>query len=142
MYSMSNKKYKDRYVTSMAFERSVFFGLRDLLPHDVDVSDEINTFLKEKYEELSKEKNLIGQVNNRSPVQLVSYTTNKQSTLDKYFPQHLQDISTMLRLMRSDLSEEEIRVLGLSSRSLYNAAKLVYEEKTNKNIELFAKQIR
>lgn len=137
---MSNKKYKERYVTSMAFERSVFFGLRELLPHNVDVSDEINTFLKEKYEELSKEKNLIGQVNNRSPVQLVS-NYNKQSTLDKYFPQHLRDIKTMLRIMRSDLSDEEIRILGLNSKSLYHAAKLIYEEKTNKNIELFAKQI-
>src|SRR5687768_4306092 len=78
----------------MPFEREVFFYLKENLPKGIDVSDEINRLLKERVEDLQKEKNVSSQ--NYSPIrsELVSYTTNKpdnydNTTLDIYLlPQH------------------------------------------------------
>ena len=53
---MSNKKYENRYVTTLPFERDTFFYLKNNLPKGVDVADEINSFLKERVEQIKKEK--------------------------------------------------------------------------------------
>ena len=66
----------------MPFEREVFFYLKENLPKGIDVSDEINRLLKERVEDLQKEKNVSSQ--NYSPIrsELVSYTTNKPDNYD------------------------------------------------------------
>lgn len=84
-----NRKYKDRYVTTMPFERDVFFYLKENLPKGTDLADEINMFLKEKMEFMQKEKNLnspnysaIGNID--SDITNESQINKHNETLDLY----------------------------------------------------------
>ena len=49
---MNHRKYENRYVPCISFEKDVYDRLIALLPKDVAISDEINAYLKERIGEL------------------------------------------------------------------------------------------
>lgn len=83
----NTKKYKDRYVTTLPFEKEDYKRLDELLPRGITIADEINTFIKERVKELEKEKNRDASITlDASPIRLgYNYDDNNNSeTLDKY----------------------------------------------------------
>lgn len=83
IWLMSNKKYQNRYVTNIPFEKNVFDRVNELLPKGISISDEINAFLKERLEELEEQKKEVAL-----PKGAIIYSNNKtnklllQTTLD------------------------------------------------------------
>lgn len=53
---MSNKKYENRFVTTVPFEKKYYDKLNELLPKGVFIADEINSFVKERALELEREE--------------------------------------------------------------------------------------
>jgi hypothetical protein len=81
------KKYRDRYITSIPFEKEYWIKLNQLLPRGVNVSDEINTFIKERVKELEDEKNRDASIAlEASPIRPNYYNDYNinSATLDKY----------------------------------------------------------
>lgn len=74
-----NRKYNDRYVTSIPFEASVFFRFRQLLPNGITLSDELNDFLKRRLLELEKDKD--EAVPNCAPVKVHENTNEVTSVV-------------------------------------------------------------
>jgi hypothetical protein len=57
---MVERKYEERWATSITFEKSVYFGVNELLPKGVTIPDILNGFLKQHLEQLQA-KNMIAQ---------------------------------------------------------------------------------
>src|SRR5215211_3949391 len=87
------KKYSNRYITSIPFEKEYFEKLKDLLPRKVCIADEINSFIKERVKELESEKNRDASMTfEASPIKPIYYSSDMNNinyeTLDKYIPLH------------------------------------------------------
>lgn len=109
---MSNKKYEQRYVTSISFEKKIFDGVNENLPRGVDISDEINAFLKERLEQLTRDKQKKGKALEENPLNLpkancpeTTVNSNIKNTLDLYMDyrqiiEHIKTVDDINRLSR------------------------------------------
>jgi hypothetical protein len=84
------KKYKNRYVTTLPFEKEYFERLNQLLPRGVSIADEINKFIEERVRDLEAEKNRDASIAvDASPIRPMYYNpSNNTETLDKYISFH------------------------------------------------------
>jgi len=110
------RKYEDRYVTSIPLEKSVYFRVKKLLPKDVYVADEINEFLKQRLADLEIDKNLSDSDSNKAPVKIYKNNISRINTVleqkqkipDIYSPKevikdyvnNINDVSTAWELTR------------------------------------------
>ena len=97
---MSNRKYLQRYVTSIPFEKSVYDGVNQLLPKGIDISDEINEFLKQRLTELKEQKNEIAEQKDYSAIRMT-----KGKGLDNNYKQQTI-LSFLCNTPKLDISKE------------------------------------
>lgn len=85
------KKFKNRFVTTIPFEKEYYDKMNQLLPRGVAISDEINKFIQERVGDLEREKNREASILvENSPIKIRYGSSNNISeTLDKYisFPE-------------------------------------------------------
>lgn len=87
------RKYEDRYVTSIAFERSVYFKLNALLPKGFSITDEINEFLNERLERLEDlERDRIINATNNGPIRIKLNTKINTNSACEQSVEHRLDI--------------------------------------------------
>ena len=100
------KKYSNRYITSIPFEKEYFEKLKDLLPRKVCIADEINTFIKERVKELESEKNRDASMTfEASPIKPIYYSDINCETLDKYISFNEDRIKRVKTLWNKDSIE-------------------------------------
>jgi len=85
-----NRKYEDRFVTSIAFERSVYDKLNHLLPKGVSITDEINEFLKQRLVDMEKESK--GSTSNKGPIRIYENSDVKNSIILEQITEPTLDI--------------------------------------------------
>ena len=90
------RKYIDRYVTSIPFEREWYDRMNKSLPRGISISDEINEFLKQRVLELEKEENT--PTPDKAPVKF-SPNTNVGTVIIKSTQQDTFDVYSSTKEM-------------------------------------------
>ena len=106
------KKYKNRYITTIPFEKEYYDRLNNHLPKGVSIADEINKFIDERGKELERESNHnVKEILDNSPINSI-YNNNKgyNTTLDEYIRLY-EDESTRFKNLYS-MSQQEMYEYG------------------------------
>lgn len=104
------KKYKNRYITTIPFEKQCYDLLNSYLPKGVSIADEINKFIDERGKELERESNNnVKEIIDNSPMNSV-YNKGYNTTLDEYIRLY-EDESTRFRNLYN-MSQQEIYEYG------------------------------
>lgn len=85
-----HRKYDNRYTISINVERSVYDRITRLLPWGVYISDEINEFLKQRLQDLEKDK--MRNVVNNGPIRFQGDANFNNSAAVEQNTQHSLDI--------------------------------------------------
>ena len=108
------KKYKNRYITNLPFEKENYDRFNRFLPKGVTISDEINKFVEERGLELEREQNNISI--EFSPIKSIDYNNNNEknngydTTLDEYIPIYEDDSKRFKKLY--SMSQQELAAYG------------------------------
>ena len=85
------RKYEDRYVTSIGFEKSRYTRLNELLPKGISITDELNEFMRQKILEL--EKDISFDVSTKCPIRIYENSSVKnKSVLEQQTSEHVLDM--------------------------------------------------
>ena len=108
------KKYKNRYITNLPFEKENYDRLNRFLPKGVTISDEINKFIEERGQELEREQNNNISIE-FSPIKSIDYNDNNNSnirdtTLDEYIPIYEDDSKRFKKLY--SMNQQELAAYG------------------------------
>ena len=141
---MASKKYKERYVTTIPFESEIYFEVERSLPRGVTISDELNAFLRDRYNELQKgreKKNLNAQAIG------IQYRTSNETT-SKHIMQTpdikidiynmtIEEIRQQLETISSShkLNELERKGKSIASISQRQKQKRLEDERVNQKLE-------
>ncbi|HEX5187315.1 MAG TPA: hypothetical protein VFV86_10540, partial [Nitrososphaeraceae archaeon] len=102
-------KYKNRYVTTLPFEKDNYDRLNNLLPKGITMADEINKFVEERGQELEKEQNNISI--EFSPIKSIDYNNSiRDTTLDEYIPIYEDDSKRFKKLY--SMNQKELAEYG------------------------------